>query len=334
MRGYVEIYKVIENEPELVEAGSNLILDNWSESLAEIMTLNPASLSGPYSGLLETSNYTIQAISYSKSASGFAYNAHGNHPITVSGRGLAAPAIYVVNYAGTSSYSAINNIVPYPQPEDTILTQLPSSLASVLVTYGQNPNLLNLWSSVSSISSIGLSGALEFGCYSSSAGGTNRTLAFLFNSASAFICSGRFGTGDENTLGFQQTMDWRGFQRATGGGSPGQGLVTSSTINTDPYFSGSPPIIYRFLVNARAMCTVSLYGGIQSIGLWAIDIPRTLANGVTPPFTFSLNDPKIEYKLMAKKVLMRNLSHIQDVGSTAGFNNYAGMTGEWYIYFQ
>lgn len=333
MRGYVEIYKVIENDPELVEAGSNLILDNWSESLAEIMTLNPASLSGPYSGLLETSNFTIQAISYSKSASGFGDNAHGNHPITLSGRNQAVPEIYVINYAGTSSYSSINNIVPYPQPEDDLLSILPSSLSSVMVTYGQNLNLLNLWSSVSSVSSIGASGAHALGCYSSSATGTGRTLAYLFDSTSAFICSGRFGTGAEN-VGFQQTMDWRGFQRVTGGGSPSQGLVTSSTINTDPYFSGVAPIIYRFLITGRALGAAALYGGIQSIGLWAIDIPRTLANGVTPSFAFSLTNPKIEYKLMAKKVLMRNLGYIEDSVSTAGFNNYSNITGEWYIYFQ
>ena len=68
MRGEVEIYRVINDDPpELIFKESNLLVDGASKTIADMLTTSP-SLSGveSASALLDVSNYTIQAISFGK----------------------------------------------------------------------------------------------------------------------------------------------------------------------------------------------------------------------------------------------------------------------------
>jgi len=75
MRGEVEIWR----GDELIHKESNLLVNGAGELLADIMTVSP-SLSGiadhATSSILDSSNYTIQAISFGKDASAYQYNAH------------------------------------------------------------------------------------------------------------------------------------------------------------------------------------------------------------------------------------------------------------------
>ena len=329
MKGYVEVYKIVDDKRVLIDSGPNMLLDGFSEVLTDIMTVSPI-LSGmsSASGILDCSNYVVNAVSYSKSPSAYSNNAHGNHPITVSGRSFDPPQIWVVNKNSTSSFYPIEDIPSYPQPEDRILQNLPSSVSSLIVTYGQNLNLLQLWSSVSAVSSIGASGAYALGTYAVSAAGTGRTIGALFTGASALIASSRFNTGAD-TLGFNgiPSMDWRGFQTKSRTNS-NRGILASSVD-----VSADTTVIYQFEVSHKSMSITALYGGIYSVGLWCIDIPRTLQNGISPPFAFNASDPKIEYKLVARRVFNRNLCYVEDNGSTAGFTSFAIFNGTWIMNF-
>jgi hypothetical protein len=73
MRGTIEIY----SDSDLVYESTNLLVDGAGEAVAEIMTVSP-SLSGiaTASALLDTSNYTIQSISFGKGKEGYLNNAH------------------------------------------------------------------------------------------------------------------------------------------------------------------------------------------------------------------------------------------------------------------
>ena len=73
MRGEVEIWR----GDELIHKESNLLVDGAGESIVDMLTVSP-SLSGipSASALLDTSNYTIQAISFGKDASAYQFNAH------------------------------------------------------------------------------------------------------------------------------------------------------------------------------------------------------------------------------------------------------------------
>jgi hypothetical protein len=73
MRGEVQIWK----GDELVHQEDNLLVNGAGESIVDMLTVSP-SLSGipTASALLDTSNYTIQAISFGKDASAYQFNAH------------------------------------------------------------------------------------------------------------------------------------------------------------------------------------------------------------------------------------------------------------------
>ncbi len=73
MRGEVQIWK----GDELIHHEDNLLVNGAGESIVDMLTVSP-SLSGipTASALLDTSNYTIQAISFGKDASAYQFNAH------------------------------------------------------------------------------------------------------------------------------------------------------------------------------------------------------------------------------------------------------------------
>ena len=78
MRGSVEIHKLCGDDKILVEQGSsNMLMDNAGSLIIDILTANP-DLSGipSASAILDTSNYTIQALSFGKGSEGYSNHAH------------------------------------------------------------------------------------------------------------------------------------------------------------------------------------------------------------------------------------------------------------------
>ena len=77
MRGRVQIYKLINDEQILIEDSGNMVVDKAGEIIVDALTISP-SLSGiaSASAILDTSNYTIQAISFGKDAAGYSNHAH------------------------------------------------------------------------------------------------------------------------------------------------------------------------------------------------------------------------------------------------------------------
>jgi len=129
MRGEVEIW----DGDKLLHKESNLLVNGAGELLADIMTVSP-SLSGitdhATSSILDSSNYTIQAISFGKDASAYQYNAHAMNSrrnlitfSTPSATDIADDNWYA-NYATVSS---VPEITPPPKYAD-----IPSSTAHVV----------------------------------------------------------------------------------------------------------------------------------------------------------------------------------------------------------
>jgi len=78
MRGKLEVYKCYgTSDEELLIEGQNTVVDGAGEVLVDIMTAH-SSLSGipDLSSILDTSNYTIQAISFGKDSKGYQRHAH------------------------------------------------------------------------------------------------------------------------------------------------------------------------------------------------------------------------------------------------------------------
>jgi len=80
-------------------------------------------------------------------------------------------------------------------------------------------------------------------------------------------------------------------------------------VSADSNFSSNGVIEYSVSLASGDLTFANAYGGIYHLGLWSIDMEKSLRNGNTPPFTFSrLNNPR-KYKLFCRKTLSKNLCY-------------------------
>ena len=108
--------------------------------------------------------------------------------------------------------------------------------------------------------------------------------------------------------------------------STSSGLCLSAPV--EEAYEGFPFIEYSLLIGSGDLGHVNAYGGIYHIGLWSIDMQKSLQNGNSPPFAFSiLNNPR-KYKLFCRKGLSKNLCFITDD------TKYKDLTLKWRVYFR
>jgi hypothetical protein len=96
---------------------------------------------------------------------------------------------------------------------------------------------------------------------------------------------------------------------------------------------GGGEVQYIVTASGEDIAAANLYGGIYNMGLWTIDMDKSLTAGNTPPFSFHpIYNPR-KYKLFAKKGFSKNLCYIKDNGTNAGINNYQNLRIIWRIRF-
>ena len=107
------------------------------------------------------------------------------------------------------------------------------------------------------------------------------------------------------------------------------------------FLAGENPgvVEYSVLMGAGDVGCANLYGGIYNMGLWTIDMDKSLQGGNTPPYAFDpLNNPR-RYKLFATKTFTKNLGFIEDYNDgnnatvDAGSLNYTDLTIKWRLHF-
>jgi len=351
MRGVVEIYK----QGELVIKEDNLIVDGASELLADIMTISPtlATIESA-SGILDTSNYTIQAISFGKAGKAFSRNAHYytdvkdtfiNSLSELCVVTSAVPVPYADGSADTSAYLPDVALPKYPEPTDILLTPdasvsgIHDKVPAYSVLAGQNLNYLsnNLTylgvanNSLFTATTMGIqpsSNAMGsiLGCYpdSSANGGTN---FYMFSSVDGsanteqdnLIFSGTL-SGGFNSAG---NMDELGFCRMIMSSVPDATYDLSSsysglTISAGTDFSSTGEVLYEVMIASGDARCANLYGGISTMGLWSINTKTCISNGNSPPFAFTpLNIKKRAYKLFSKKVFNTDITATFPEGGTS-----------------
>jgi len=340
MRGVVEIYQ----GDLLISREENLIVDSGSEVLADIMTVSPSLANIPTaSALLDTSNYTIYAHSTGKDAAAFLTNCHSSSIYNLSAVSAYLTRLTVeaiTSGSVVSSYIPQNSLPSYPDPldrtletlSDDVYSHLPSSVDAQLIrSFGQNLNVIGLWrvglSATPMFSSLDISSAALLGCYPEPTGyGFNRIR--LVSPSSTLIVQRATYNGNIN---FYSAMDWRGYVRKR---EESQNAAAALALSAEPSnVSSLGEVTYRFSLGLDDISLVNLFGGINILGLWCIDINKTLKNGSTPPFIFDSLQPKTEYKLFCKKVFNRNLTYTVDSISGAGLNSHQTITVIWRIYF-
>jgi hypothetical protein len=83
-------------------------------------------------------------------------------------------------------------------------------------------------------------------------------------------------------------------------------------MSADSNFSSNGVIEYSVSLASGDLTFANAYGGIYHLGLWTIDMEKSLQNGNTPPFAFTrINNPR-KYKLFCRKGLSKNLCYTTD----------------------
>ena len=154
-----------------------------------------------------------------------------------------------------------------------------------------------------------------------------------------------------------RSMDSNGFVRAYNPllgelGDSTSGLIVSAypaQVGAVDSFSSTGEVSYACTISSGDLGLANLYGGIFKIGLWTIDLEKTLGgqlykenldipltswgstNGTA--FRFSTGENRLRYRLFAEKNFNMNLGRIKDEEARAGSHNYSHLTIVWKINF-
>lgn len=322
-----------------------MFVDLAGQHIADIMTMN-RSLSevASASSILDTSNYTFQAISYGKDSEGFRYHAHTI--LSPSSDGV----IKVVSYQD-SSFSGYNplvvvssigffNLLPEsPKPTDTKLeskSTLPN-YSNIGFDMGQclNPIISNSLSSFAHL----------IGCFPAASGSDYKIL----DSAGNVIVSGTTASSLYNTNGI---MDISGFltfnsfslaqnkiyftETETEPSSFKFGVIRSAEDDSFPL-----EVDLKWVLPSGECGTLNLFGGVYHIGLWCLDIKTMLKEGNSPPYSFNPLNNKRRYRLFCKKTFNRDLISYTENDSfkqlfedaSSGWSTVNGIVLNWKIRF-
>lgn len=299
-----------------------MLLDGAGELVADAMTANRSLAWIPSaSSILDTSNYTIQAISYGKNYQGFKNHAH--RILSPSSDGIIKVLSYesntVSSYHSSATASALEySYKSYPRtgsPMDTRL-ELNSTISvysSGVGDYGQCSNPI-ITSSLSSFAHV-------IGCYPHASGTKYWLVSSADNPAGSIICSGVLSS----LYNLSSSMDSRGFYKFY----PGSAVDHIAARNANIRDAGA----WRLNINAFPTLininwslppgdagALLLFGGINHIGLWSLDMKTMLKQGIYPPYTFDPLNNKRSYKLFAKKTFNSDLLYVKDFNNNSGFN--------------
>lgn len=308
-----------------------MIVDKAGEVIVDILTMSPSLAKIPSaSAILDTSNYTFQAISYGKDASGFNYHAHAQYNPTLS-------AIVVKSYEATSvsSYhsSAIAsalyfyNLLPsYPDPLNTRLE--PESCLTFYSGLGSFSGLDIGHCANHAILSQYSSNYITLGCFPPS-GGVKYIVVkpshddLNFNQSN-LIYSGTL-SGNYNKYGLMDSSGFLTFAPLNGSqGNQNTALLRFTSgvlINLSPNFSSTGYVDIAWHLSGNDAASLLLYGGVYQLGLWCLDIRAMLKEGHKPPFNFNPLNNIRKYRLFAKKTFSRDLLYLNDVGGSSGMKN-------------
>lgn len=317
-----------------------MITQGFGEVLTDALTVNPALADLPSaSAILDTSNYTFQAITYGKDADGF----KGFHSHAV----LNDDATGWVNGAipnGASSYDAqIFGVINYAFPVSGLSGTVSSYVTSATYvefssTYNSVPNYpiisdtrLERGSTLSTaVSSFYIPSALpDLGHYPNAA--IDPQLSSIWNKVGGYPVSGNtlylfyYGGGGSLTPVFSGTvssyynanslLDKDGYltMNPSGVGPSGPASrydngpilvsaaasVSNDLIPEPMHPSGGFIKLCSVIRNGDAVSLAS-FGGVKHVGVYCMDVKKMLSEGLLPPYKWDALNNIRKYKLVAK----------------------------------
>tara|TARA_E500000305_G_C4007097_1_gene230582 strand:+ start:606 stop:1601 length:996 start_codon:yes stop_codon:yes gene_type:complete len=315
-----------------------MFVQGFGEVLTDIMTVNPALSDLPSaSAILDTSNYTFQAVTFGKDADGFIQHSHAISSIQyVDGNSASGASSFdngilnIINYgsaatSGASSYvvsatynqfySIYNSVPNDPSPLDTRLER-GSTLSTNLSGHQYASALPNLGHYANPVLNSQLSSIWnKVGGFAPSDGGEYH----FYDKNKVFSFSGTL-SGQFNTEGL---MDKNGYLTVSpssvdDSANYDQGAFVASTVDFSP--SAGSLMVKTRAKTADALSLVS-FGSVKHLGIYCLDLRGMLASGLMPPYNWNALNNSRKYKLVAKSTILDNPLFHRDLNTVSGFKS-------------
>lgn len=333
-----------------------MLLRGFGEVITNALTVNPAISDLPSaSAILDTSNYTFQAVTFGKDAQGFTQHAHvvsstqyidGDSNLDASAYDYGR--LVIVNYGSTLSngasayvtsatyleFSSTYNSVPnYPTPIDTRLERGSTSAthlanyqyASAIPNLGHyiNPPLDSQLSAVwNKVGGFGpSSNSKYYFCDDSSSFSFSGQVSSYFNGNALMDKDGYLTFNSKSAQG----VGARGTE-ASGGAL----LVSSTSV---PVSAGK--VTVSVVLQDGDACTLAAFGGVKHVGVYCIDLDHMLSSGLLPPYGWNALNNTRKYKLVATVTTLDDILFHRDLPllKYSGFENILNKnTGAGFTY--
>jgi hypothetical protein len=306
----------------------------FGEVLTDILTINPILSSIPLaSSILDTSNFTFNAITFGKDANGFKYHAHAVSSVNEASSIYNEGFLQVIRYNSISpssyhssathlNFSATYSSIPnYPSIYDSRLER-GSTLTNVLTTSDVghylnaaiDPTFSGIWNVIGAFPPSG-----------------NSSTYRIMDSNGAMVFSGNL-SGVYNTFAL---VDKLGYVKIAD--MPASTIVTSMAsgpfISVASSFSSTPILNILVAPQLGDAASLAAFGGVNHIGVYCLDLKRMLAESLRPPYAWNHLNNIRKYKLVAKATFWRDLMHHDDATNGLLQLVYAG-AGKHYSGFR
>lgn len=323
-----------------------MLADGAGKIIVDAFTANRSYASIPSaSAILDTSNYTIVAVSFGKDADGFQHHAHeiispsSTQVIKVLSYKEKSLSSYHTSATASALESTYKLLPASPSPVDRRL-----EFKSTITAY--TSSVPNVGHCLNSILDQNLSSYHHLvGCFPASGGTNFWMLSSTANATGSVIVSGTLSSFFNKNL----IMDSSGFLTFANGYAAAQNSLEAGSDYTQGairYCDESFPsrISVKIPLIRGDAGSLLLFGGLYHIGLWVLDIKETLKQGISPPFNFNALNNKRKYRLFAKKTFGKDLLYCTDVGfgdsamkqlfAVGGsLSNEGSLIISWYINF-
>jgi hypothetical protein len=285
----------------------------FGEVITDILTINPILSSIPTaSAILDTSNFTFNAITYGKDANGFKYHGHVISSVN------EASSIYNDEYLQVTRYNSLSPSSYHSSATHSFFSATYSSVPNYPSIYDSRLERGSTLTNVITTSDVGhyLNAAIDptfsgawnvIGAFPPSG---NTAKYRIMDSNGVMVFSGSL-SGVYNTYAL---VDKLGYVKIAS--MAASTIVTSMAsgpfISVASSFSATP--VLNILVSPQLGDAASLaaFGGVNHIGLYCLDLRRMLSEGLMPPYSWNHLNNTRKYKLVAKATFWRDLMHHDD----------------------
>ena len=322
-----------------------MFVQGFGEVLADVLTVNPALADLPSaSAILDTSNYTFQAVTFGKDAEGFTQHSHVVSAVNYVGDNSASGAsgydsgiLTIINYgsdlpaaaSAASSYvvsatyekfsSTYNSVPNDPSPLDRRLERgstLSNNLTTSTASGSFTSALPDLGHYVNAVIDPQLSAVWnKVGGFAASSGNVYR----FFDKDGSYVYSGTLAS-QYNTSSLMDKDGYLTVSPSSAADSPNYGL--GAVLSEANYPTSAGNLRLNVQVSQCDLVTLVSFGSVKHLGVYCLDLKEMLKSGLIPPYSWDALNNNRKYKLVAKVTILDNPLYHRDANELPGLGFY------------